>query len=193
MRAAAITAALLLAWAGDVQGQTTKTGSISLTLVEPDIRCRYDTTLGNLDFGSVTRNDPCNSGAGVTVHADASTKTVYSGRPSCVEVTGGSVPQFKAESVNATSLTVSFGSLPSSLAKGTHSLSVSTGWAYSENATDNFTTGSGSSLSITGGGLAVHLKRYFRIGGDLTIPAITSDSQYGKYNSTSFTVSVTCS
>ena len=165
-------------------------GSISLTLRAPTTACSI-TSVGDLNFGTLTRYDTCNRGNPVTITASATSGSITSANSSCVSQSGGGVASVTARGRNA-KYTVTMSGTSATLKNGSHSIAFSGVWAVS-------TGGSYTSLSNTSYERSVSesfkwVDTDFRIGGTISIGPITADSQEGTYSATSaITFTVSCS
>lgn len=182
---------LLAAAVAPVRAQPDWTGTIggSASFGVKITRCEFGG--GTTVTFNVTRDDPCSNTATRTVNVSALFGTTFISPSGCVSGSGNT----GATSLtyrNSGVVTVSV-SWPSTLTNGNgRSLSFNGNWAVKTSDNGSYNTISGSSYSVNGGSVGTAGIRYFRLGGSISVPAITSDTQYGTYTGT-LTVTSTCS
>ena len=174
--------------------------SVRVNFVEPLVVCAGALNVAETAFGTLRRDDPCARGTaltgGVDVIADPLTATFSSMDPACVALVPSTrtVGQLSVAAYNTTTLTVGMEYDPpvDGDTDDTHTLAFTPTWAVSESgANAGYTLVPGASYTEEPGGLWTVAKRYFRVGGSLTIPRITDDAAYQEYSGT-VTLTVTC-
>ena len=177
------------------------TGTVAVEFVAPRTWCNVDGNVGtgestslSLNFGVVVRDDPCTDDGSVDVTANPASGSITSAADACVVASGGMMENASIIQGNSNSITGTI-EFPTALETedGKHALIFNSGsWAYATVSSGPWTT-IGGSWSVFPGGSNQRSTYYFRAGGTVAIPEVTSDAEYTTYTGTPPTITFSCS